>query len=146
MANIEYGMAESVKEVAERLIPEINPDIASANILYLFKSKPFKQSGNIIPGVVKKVPDWVQYVTEFDFVIIVGLPTWNEYSSTQRTAAVDHLISMISAEEDEQTGEMKYAIKKPTVQEFPEVVARNGLWNDEITDMASKLAGARSNT
>ena len=134
-----YGQADSVKEIAERLIPSINRDLSTIKILYLFRDKPFKVSGTIVPGVVRKVPDYIEHVCDYKFAIIIGLPTWNDYNENQRLASIDHLISMIHTQENENTGDITFKIVKPPVQEFPEVVARNGLWNDTIVDMANVI-------
>ncbi len=153
-----YGGFDSVKETARVLISKHYHDIASANILFVSRSKASKSGGKVVPGKVSKVSPLYRYLTaaalaeqqyngttikedrpEADFIMEVALDVWNEMSPQQRTALVDHLLARCVGVEDEKTGSMKYSIRSPQVQEFAEVAERNGAWNDDLNDMRASL-------
>lgn len=153
-----YGGFDSVREVAERLIPKFHDTVASAHFLFVSRSKAAKSGGKLVPGKVMKPSPLYRYLTidalreqekngtmdrsslpEADFIIEVALDVWNTMSPQQRTALVDHLLSRCVGTEDEKTGAMKYSIRPPQVQEFPEVAERNGAWNDDLGEMRDSL-------
>ena len=78
------------------------------------------------------------FLTGYDFVLEIALEVWNEFSINQRRAIIDHLLSRCIGEEQED-GSMKWKIRPPQVQEFPEVVARHGQWNDDLVDMGKSI-------
>lgn len=131
-----YDHHESSKEIAERLLPKHHPELASARFQYLCRSKAAKAGGKLVPGKVYKPAGWAKFLTETDFVLEIALDCWNNLEPNQRTALVDHLLSRCVGIEDDQTGEMKWKIRPPEVQEFPEVTDRHGAWNDSLTGMA----------
>ena len=153
-----YGGFDAVREIAEKLIPKYHDSIASAHILYVSRSKAAKSGGKLVPGKVMKVAPLYRYLTidalrqqekngtmdvsslpEADFIVEVALDVWNGMSPQQRTALVDHLLARMVGVEDEKTGAMKYAVRPPQVQEFPEVAERNGVWNDDLGEMRDSL-------
>lgn len=153
-----YGGFDAVREIAERLIPKFHTEIASSNILYVSRSKAAKSGGKLVPGKVMKVAPLYRYLTisaladqqkngsmdksslpEADFVIEVALDVWNSMPPAQRTALVDHLLARCTGVEDEKSGAMRYAIRPPQVQDFAEVVERNGAWNDDLGEMRDSL-------
>ena len=66
---------------------------------------------------------------EKDFVIEVAQNRWNELSPKQQQALVDHLLERCTGEEDEKSGEMKWQIREPEVQEFATILRRHGAWH-----------------
>jgi hypothetical protein len=42
-------------------------------------------------------------------------------------------------EEDESTGDMKWGIRPPEVQEFSEIAERHGQWNENLVEIAKCL-------
>jgi hypothetical protein len=141
---------DTAKTIAEKLIPKHHSEIASANIVYLCRNKSQKQGGIPVPGTVKKASPLERHLgghyfdgedDEPDFIMTVALDVWNELQPTQRTALVDHLLTRCTGEEDEKSGEMKYSIRPPQVQEFAEVAERNGRWNDGLAELGDCLKG-----
>lgn len=150
--------SETVAEVAKKLIAKYHHELATANIIYLFRSKSSKAAGKPVPGQVKKASPTDRHISrsyfqgvgkednsgesgdgEADFIITVALDVWNELQPSQRLALVDHLLTRCSGAEDEKTGEMKFSIRPPQVQEFAEVAERHGRWNDDLVELGRCL-------
>ena len=132
-----YSPAESVEAVASNLIPMYHPEIATARIKYLFVDKASAKGGRPVPGKVRKISGALEYLIECDFVLEVALDQWNEKSAEQRQALIDHLLERCTGEEDEKTGEMKWAMREPDVAEFTSILRRHGAWNDDLAGFAS---------
>lgn len=134
-----YDNHDLSKEIAEKLIPKYHPELASARIRFLCRNKSSKSGGRPVPGKIFKPGGWTRFVTESDFVLEIALDCWNNLEPSQRAALVDHLLSRCVGTEDEQTGEMKWSLRPPEVQEFPEVAERHGQWNDGLIEIGRCL-------
>lgn len=131
----EYGRAESIEEVAKRLIPTYHPELASARIVYIFVDKASKKGGKLIPGKARRVSGAFEYLLGQDFILEVALEVWNDLSDRQRNALVDHLLESCTGVEDEQNGEMKWGMREADVREFTSILNRHGAWTDELAGM-----------
>lgn len=148
------GDMESAKEIADKLIAKHHHDLASANFIYLCRNKSAKRGGKPVPGHVKKASPTERHISrhyfqglgdgdeEVDFVITIALDVWNNLLPNQRTATLDHLLTHCQAVEDEKTGAMKYSVRAPTVQEFPDICERYGRWNDDLVELGRSLANS----
>lgn len=133
-----YGDAESVQELAERLIPKYHGELAEARIRYIFVDEASKKSGNPIPGKVRKISGALEFLLGIDFLIEVALDVWNDLTPQQRTALVDHLLERCHGEEDEKNGgAMKWQVRDPDVAEFQSILQRHGAWNENLTGFVS---------
>ena len=130
-----YGQAESVAEIAQRLIPTYHPELASARIVYIFVDKASKKAGKAIMGKARRVSGSLEFLLEQDFIIEVALECWNEMPDRQRTALVDHLLETCTGVEDDQNGEMKWGMREADVREFTSILNRHGAWTDELSGM-----------
>ena len=144
------GDSESVAEIASKLIPKYHHELAGANIIYLCRNKSVKSAGKPVSGHVKKASPIESHISrsyfskngldeEANFIITVALEVWNGLQSSQRIALVDHLLTRCVGTEDEKTGDIKYSIRPPQVQEFPEIAERHGRWNDELIELGDCL-------
>lgn len=142
-----FSSHEASESIAKNIIPRHHSHLASANILFLCRNKSTKRGGVPVPGNIKRASPVENYLTSSsfnddegaDFIMTIALDVWNTLSSEKRIAIVDHLLTHCVATEDETNGEMKYSIRPPTVQEFPEVTARNGSWTPELVELAESL-------
>lgn len=153
-----YGGFDSVKEVADALIRKHHDHLATANIIFVCRNKEIKSGGRILPGKVSIPNALYKYLTmdalatqngfkaidhdelpQANFIIEVATETWNPASPDRRIAMIDHLLARCVGEEDPKSGEMKWSMRPPQVQEFPEVAERNGAWNDELGEMKDCL-------
>lgn len=142
-----YDFHESSKTISEDLIPKHHPELASARILYMCRSKSVKHGNVPVPGTVKKAgPIEVELSRDrFDdeggahFVMMVALDVWNPMNPKQRIALIDHLLTRCVGIEDEKTGEIKFSVRQPQVQEFPEIAERHGRWNEGLVELGDCL-------
>ncbi len=132
-----YANAESVETIATQLIPVFHPHLASARINYVTVDKAGMKGGRPVLGKASRVTGVHEYLLELDFLIVVAADQWNELSSEQRTALVDHLLEHCFGEEDEQTGELKWSVREPEVQEFVTILRRRGAWTTDLANFVS---------
>lgn len=133
----DYSLAESVQKLAEKLIAEQHPHLASAAFDFLYVDKEMKSKGRPLYGKVSCPGSLLKFYIEKDFVLEIGLPSWNELAYPQRVALIDHLLERCHGEEDDKTGDMKYSLRDPDVQEFGTILHRHGAWNDTLRDFCS---------
>lgn len=134
---VEYAIAESVAKFAEALIASQHPHLATAQIDYLFVDKEMKAKGRPLFGKVSCPGALLKFYTGKDFIVEVSAPSWNELTAAQRSALVDHLLERCSGEEDDESGEMKWKLREPDVQEFGTILHRHGVWHDGLRDFIS---------
>lgn len=99
-----------------------------------------------VTGELRPLFDWMleRLLGETpDFLIILDATWWNEEATAVgREVLVFHELSHAIQAEDEngapkfnqQTGEPVWAIRGHDIEEFNQVVARYGTWNDELQD------------
>jgi hypothetical protein len=136
MAKI-YSEAEAVASIAGGLIPNYHPELATARFLFAFANKGWSKGGRDVDGKVRKVSGLLEWALEKDFVMEVALDKWNDMTDHQRTALVDHLLERCMGEEDENSGEMKWSIREPDVQEFTTILERHGAWHSGLNGLVS---------
>ncbi len=135
------------KEIAEQLIPRYYPDLAKCQILYHCRNKPAKAAGQPLAAQIRKANPTERHLAQktgmegADYVLTVALPVWGSLQPNQRVALIDHHLARGVAEEDEQNGSMKYKLRPPTAQEFPEIAARHGRWNEGLVELGDRLKG-----
>lgn len=130
-----FGYAQTVEEIALRIIPTFHPELASARIKYIGVDKASKQNGRPVFGKASRLSGVNELLAESDFVVLVALDQWNEMDDRKRTALVDHLLEACTAEEDETDGSMKWKMRKPDVHEFTSILHRHGAWTEELSGM-----------
>lgn len=141
---------EASQLLAEQLIKDYHDSLAEANFIFLCRNKPIKQGGRTVGGTVKKANPLERHLgghlfpedKEPDFIMMISLDEWNAMAENprQRQALVDHLLTRCVGDEQED-GSYKYSIRAAQVQEFPEVVERNGRWNADLQEMGNCLQG-----
>lgn len=132
-----YGEAEEVEKIANNLIANYHPNLASARFRFLFKDKAGKKGGKPVMGTVKKMSDLMVYLVDVDFMMEIPTEIWNELDNTKRTALVDHLLERCTGEESEENGEMKWGVREPDVHEFNSILRRYGAWTTELEEFSS---------
>jgi hypothetical protein len=135
--------------IAEGLIPEHHTELSDAKIRYLSTSaKPPKRKGCKQFGAVAVLGPVPRFLSSesgdmedgADVVIVVRSKTWTFFNDDQRRAAVDHLLAHVQADYDEETGELLgWVIVGHSVEEFTDVLGRNGAWNLDLREFG--LAG-----
>jgi hypothetical protein len=124
-----------VEDVAKAILPTYHSELATARIQYIFVDKAGAKNGRPVLGKVRRVSGALEFLLEKDFLVEVALDHWNTASERQRMALVDHLLERCSGEEDEESGEMKWIVREPDVNEFTSILNRHGAWNESLTGM-----------
>jgi hypothetical protein len=129
-----YSSAETVQQLAESLIAQYHPELATARILYLFIEKAGKKGGKVIVGTVKVAGELIEYLGNVDFVMEIAMPEWNDASPQTRTALLDHLLERCTGEENPEDpgAAMKWKTREPDVHEFSTILQRYGAWNETL--------------
>jgi hypothetical protein len=130
---------DTAKEIMAKLIPKYHPELATAEFRHICRSKSSKKGGKPVAGNLYKMSGKFKFLTGVDFVMEIALDCWNELEPNQRTALIDHLLSRCVGTEDEQNGEMKWSVRPPEVQEFPEIAERHGPWCDSLIEISKCL-------
>lgn len=134
-----FDDSEAAELIAERLIPDFHPHLADANIRYICRNRAAKRGGEKVSGNVYKMSGKYNFLTGQNFIVEIALDVWNDLAPNQRKALIDHLLTRCVGVEDETTGEYKWKVVPPVIQEFPEVAERNGQWNEGLVDMEKAL-------
>lgn len=137
---------EAGEKLARELIKEEHPDLATARFRIICRNKASKRGGKPVSGQVKKLAPQERFLVDADYLMTIALECWNPLEPWQRVAFVDHLLTRCYGVENETTGEMKWCIRPPDIQEFPEVAARHGQWHAGLEEFAHSLhlGGRRS--
>jgi hypothetical protein len=134
----EFSEAETVAQIANGLIPNYHPELATAKILYIFVSKASTKNGQEVWGKAKKLSGLFEWYAERDFLIEVAKDKWDGLNANERTALVDHLLERCTGEEDEENGgAMKWKMRDPEVQEFATILQRYGAWHKGLNSFIS---------
>lgn len=128
---------DTVGTIAGGLIANYHPELATARINYVFVSEASSKGGQKVLGKVKKISGFLEWLTEADFIVEIALDEWNGLEEHQRTALVDHLLERCTGEEDEKTGDIKWRVREPDVQEFSSILDRHGAWHTSLAGFVS---------
>lgn len=138
--------ADAVESYAQPLRGH-HPNIADAEIGYVFREGTMKSGGEEIMGRATTVPDKYQalmrHLSEhdisFDFVIEISFEYWNNCNEEQRKAYLDELLCCCVGEMQDD-GTMKYKTRKPTIQTFPGVIKRHGAkFDTDVRKFANRV-------
>ena len=127
-----FSEAESVESLAKGLIPNYHPELVDARIMYVFVDKASKKGGKELWGKAQKVAGVWEWAVEKDFVLTIPADKWMTLEESQKTALVDHLLERCTGEDDEKTGETKWMVREPDVQEFSNILERYGAWHADL--------------
>lgn len=140
-----YRAAPEVAELADGLIAEHHHGLVEAPILFIFREQAPRSKGRKVLGRARLVnglyaflasmaagdaPE--HYDAEVDlafFVMEISEDWWSEADDAARAAVVDHELCHMAV--DDETGELE--LRGHDLEEFNAVVARHGLWRDEVT-------------
>jgi hypothetical protein len=138
-----YSSAESVESIAQGLIANFHAELATARIIYCFVDSVGTKGGREQLGKVRKFSGFQEWALDSDFVIEVGLDKWNESTESQRTALIDHLLERCTGDEVGDSGEIKWKVREPDVQEFSSVLHRQGAWSEDLQGFVSVAQGIK---
>lgn len=142
----EYWESNELKALAESLIAAHHPHLASAKIGYLFRDKAQRKKlsldkdgpTQVVRGNTSRVSagKYDPFIDK-DFILEIPYDEWQNWTSSQRSFAVDtYLCTLMGDEDDANGGDMKWFMLPFQVCLFPDVVRRWGLPFDEELEAA----------
>ena len=142
------GRVVAPYQIMEDLIERHHSHLAEAKIAmaWRFGWRP-DADGRLRLGQCRKGSDLDRELHQFDFVILLNHEAWNraDFSAEQQAALVDHQLchAQVAIDTDgepkaDELGRTVYRIRRHDVEEFRDVVARHGLWTDDLEKFASE--------
>lgn len=133
MSTNAWKAGEDVVQTMKDVVAKYHPDLVGVvdEIAVLFREKGTNVDGHVIAGKTSKAPAILGVLfkeTPYTFIITLAADVWEELNDKQRVALLDHHLCACGAEEDDETGEMRYFLRVPDVAFFKEEVARHGAW------------------
>ena len=162
----EYSEAIEAKELGAIAIERIDEHahLQTASIGYLFRDDEIRRQGKVILAeaiLVERIlpadKRWNRFIKWSlqrvlnapipDFLILIDRNIWEGFDAEQKLALIDHELSHAgqATEDDGETlkfhkdGTPVWSIRAHDLEEFCGVVARNGLWSEDIAAMARTI-------
>lgn len=113
--------------IATEVISHYHRDLINAKIGFVFQDEAAKKLGKIILGNASKITDKQRTAgLDLDFVVTVAKDMWQEMTSIQRKALIDHELCHC----DFSQGYAK--MRGHDIEEFNCIVERYGLWKSDL--------------
>jgi hypothetical protein len=136
---VEHFKAETtIHEKAKQVLLEMMKDNLSLglvdpnDIIILMREGDMPPKWGLIPGQIKKVTKDLPLLTDkkynYKYVLVIVAKTWNNMTDEQRNGLLYHLFCHIDVQENENTGDVSYRLKKPPIVAFPEELEKHGYW------------------
>lgn len=126
-----------VMTTVKDLIANKFPKLATVEdqILVVFKEKASKAGDALVLGKTGKAGPLLSVVgeREYVFTITLGADEWQKLDGTSQRALLFHHLCGCGAEENPQTGDMRFYVRQPDVQFFKEEVEEFGFWRTSGT-------------
>ena len=131
-----YELAEAeVVEMGQKLIEKDHRHLMEAHVTYLFRDRPWTTGGDgrTILGKASKRNeiDMVLSQRKEDFIVIIPKPTWEKMTADERQCVIDHELCHCGVRLDT-GGNRKWILRKHTIEEFPENLARFSARRDQL--------------
>ena len=126
-----YDKAETVEELANRLIAKYHPHLANVKIAYLYKNKDMTSNGKTRIASAEKLSPKVKALADFDFLIVISYPAYNALGDKQKRAVIDHELEHCWVE-DSDSGDTLLRILPHDVEEFGAIIQRHGLYFSDL--------------
>ena len=152
-----YREAPEVTRIAQRLIPEHHQDLELRmdEIRCVFRSDIPLSAGRAVLGRARKIGGLNCYLATAEhgaqntfkdsddlrdmFVIEISEPAWENLTPAGHEALVDHELCHFTMKFDDRTGKIKRGIRGHSVEEFTEILARRGLWKQDLKTFAEHI-------
>lgn len=120
-------------DMARSIIRDQHEHLLEARIAFLYRSEASKSGGKLILGMAKKVSPEMQTLIDFDFLIWISKPHFDNLEIDQQRALVDHELCHCGRNINEE-----WIIKKHDFEEFWKIIERHGLWSYDL-QVAGKM-------
>lgn len=134
---------ESVTDLAKSLIAKYHTHLINAQVAYLFRNKPMKKGDRELAATAEKVSAKNKVLSKYDFIITISYELWKTLSDAVKIAVLDHELTHCFITENEKTGETQYKILNHDVEEFGDVIRRNGLYNIDLVHIGNVIETAK---
>lgn len=140
-----------LEPLARPIISNHHSHLAGTRIEYVFREKASTKGGKTVLGTARLVKGLAAMLstpgaTDSDgndyFVIEIAKDTWDLLPNDKRKALLDHELSHCQVALGD-AGEVKLTIQPHDVEEFAGVLARHGLWQEDLEDFVSALGKKR---
>lgn len=130
-------------KLMEEIVEAHHPHLRDAKIAIAWRhGKKADSDGRIWLGQAKKGSDLDRALHGFDFVLLLNHEAWNaNLSEAQMRALLDHELCHCAVVVDtngepkvDEKGRTVYRLRKHDIEEFRDVVARHGLWKEDIRE------------
>lgn len=140
----EYSQANEVKEIAEKLIQILKPELEGFEIRYIFCNENPKKDGREVIALASKVIGRNAFLSgspDGYFLMEVGLPAWESLTVNQKIAVVHHELCHYGINE---LGNLE--IIPHEIEEFVEVANVHGAYFDRLQVFADAVEAGNSDT
>ena len=125
----EYKDAPEIQDAAAKLIDKHHSHLVEARIKFMFRTGKWELRGRIMYGKAEKVSAKWKFLTEYDFVIVIGRDIWFANKPETREAILDHELTHCARGEDDKQGNPKWYMAPHSVEDFISIIRRHGLWD-----------------
>lgn len=125
--------SERTIKLTEEIINEHHPRLRHAKIAVIMRDKATKSKGKIVLATAEKFPEKAKPFTaiQYHFIVTIAEDTWTDLEPRKKTALIDHELCHLGFDENGSP-----TIIGHDVEEFLAVIARHGLWEEALQDMA----------
>lgn len=141
----DYTWADGVEGIVKDLIATVeeHQDLANAQVLCVFRDKAATSRGRTVLGKARHIGGLTRFliteVTSPLFVLEIAANTWETLTDEQRRALVDHELSHLRIEQDDD-GHWIGGTRGHDLEEFVAVVERHGLWKADVAALGTIAA------
>lgn len=139
MAEIFIREAPEVQAIAAEVMAEAHPDLTSARVLYVITNGKAKCRPKLLNAFERYLSsgDRQDVLDGYDLVVVLNDESWDLLRATERERAyLDHVLSHVNRVVDDDGSERWEVTTAHPLEEFPEVVARHGLYHPGLRDLA----------
>lgn len=134
-----------VRTLAESIIAEHHPHLATASILYVMRYPSWKSKGNPVGGCARLATPFDRAALDdkaLAFVITLNAEEWERLPLPTQTALLDHELCHCEYDFNKESDDdplAAYCIVGHDVEEFGDVIERHGLWTNDLQQFADEV-------
>lgn len=119
-----YSISQNIQNICEEVMEEKGMDIFPARVMYILVSPEI--SPNIL-GRCIRANNMLKMLGECDYIIQMSAISWNEYGKIGKKRIAEHELKHIVIKVDNNTGEVKFALRKHDIEDFYEMITDYGI-------------------